>query len=1052
MKLISFLRIFVAILFLISPIDILCEKIPKYSLENHDQRKLEENGNFIKVKYGNETTYDAKEFKNQYRQSIDYIIYKGNIVDLEKELTIKANTSIEIYFSKPVTSLYRFFSAYNDSDPNVEYISSIDLTHFDSSSLESLESTFYGCSSLKALDLSKLTSKSITNTNSMFYGCESLLYINMNNLDLSKVNNATYMFYNMTEINYLEIKGTKFNDKINAELKGKYGLNNKDDLMVCKNEENSSIGKHESICCDYNIELKKCNNYIICKFSRVTQYSKGFQTNYRNNIAYIKMGNSIFGPFQNLLIYGNTYIEIYFSKPTTSLSYFFSAHKDFDNTFIEIIDLSHFISSLVETTLGMVDGCSSLEEINFNNFDTSKVTDMSYMFKGCMRLKSLDLSKFYTSNVTEISSMFDGCNALEYLDLSNFAPLGVKSFNKVFADLESLKYINLYNAHINDDIKSQIEGIVNDKTIICQNDKIINKGKNDCSIFTPSDNYIRVEYGIETTYKANKFTYYRPPYLRFKYRPNIVKIKIGNSIIGPNETLIFEANTNIEIYFSKPILYLTYFFTDQQSKNIKLIDLSHFDSSLLVETREMFSGCSSLEEINFSNFDTSKVTMMFAMFNKCSKLKSLDLSSFYTSQVTDINGMFNLCSSLKYLDISNFNTLKSREVFGRNIFSSEISLEYINLYNAQISNYVKREIEKVVKDTTRVCQKDKIIDNGIKDCSIFNQYDINDNEFSFFESNNSSPFPEIKNEETNVVLLGFSQFRSIKEENFTFYIYLTATKNILYTKHIQFPMEITYNRNIRRLLKETKANCTLDPAELDKKYKYYCHVDEKPDNIKEAKLIPEFDFVSQDNVTLTGTTPLAKMFMNNMMAMENQDKYGNILENSRVYILDNSNFYKYDKCLFNITGEINDPQPKLDNKNLLLMINLENNDTIDIQCNISNITRNNYILHCKSNESFKGEIQSAVSFIDNNDILLLNFADIKESNIDIEATQNNRKFFIKKENKLGAGAIVGIIISILVVIALIAFIIFHLRKKNEKDVNDTNSSIKELKISDGIKH
>ena len=105
-------------------------------------------------------------------------------------------------------------------------------------------------------------------------------------------------------------------------------------------------------------------------------------------------------------------------------------------------------------------------------------------------------------------------------------------------------------------------------------------------------------------------------------------------------------------------------------------------------------------------------------------------------------------------------------------------------------------------------------------------------------------------------------------------------------------MEITYNRNIRRLLKEIKANCTLEPVESDKIYKYYCHVDEKPDNIKEAKLIPDFDFVSQDNVTLTGTTPLAKMFMNNMMEMENQDKYGNILEKSLVYVLDNSNFYK----------------------------------------------------------------------------------------------------------------------------------------------------------------
>ena len=417
-----------------------------------------------------------------------------------------------------------------------------------------------------------------------------------------------------------------------------------------------------------------------------------------------------------------------------------------------------------------------------------------------------------------------------------------------------------------------------------------------------------------------------------------------------------------------------------------------------------------------------------------------------------MRSMFSGCTSLEYLDISNFNTLNVREnnAFMLFMFMGVNSLKYINLYNAQIINVIKTQIEEIVNDTTIVCQKDQIINKGIQDCSIFNQSDnyTNDNEVSLFDS---STFPEIKNGETNVVLLGFSQFRPIEGGSFAFYIYFTATKNILTTKHILFPMEITYNRNIRRLLKEIKANCT-HPVESDKKYKYYCLVDEKPDNIKEAKLIPDFDFVSQDNVTLTGTTPLAKMFMNNMMAMKNQDKYDNILENSLVYILDNSNFYKYDQLLFNITGEINDPQPKIDNKNLLLMINLENNDTIQIPCIISNITINKYILNCKSNESFKGEIQSAVSFIDNNNILLLNFADIKESNIDIETTPNNRKFFTKKENKLGAGAIVGIVISIIVVIALIAFIIFHLRKNNKKDVNDTNSSIKEFKVSDGIKH
>jgi hypothetical protein len=165
--------------------------------------------------------------------------------------------------------------------------------------------------------------------------------------------------------------------------------------------------------------------------------------------------------------------------------------------------------------------------------------------------------------------------------------------------------------------------------------------------------------------------------------------------------------------------------------------------------------------------------------------------------------------------------------------------------------------------------------------------------------------------------------------------------------------------------------------------------------------------------------------------------------------LDNSTLYRNHQLLFNITGEIEDPQPKLDNKNITLMINLENENDgkveIEVQCNISNITRNNYILYCKSNEIFTGELQNAISFIDNNDLLLLNFANINDSIIDIESTTNYRRFFIKNGNKLGAGAIVGIIIPIIAVIALIIFLVFHLRNKNKRVACDySESSLKAI--------
>ena len=295
--------------------------------------------------------------------------------------------------------------------------------------------------------------------------------------------------------------------------------------------------------------------------------------------------------------------------------------------------------------------------------------------------------------------------------------------------------------------------------------------------------------------------------------------------------------------------------------------------------------------------------------------------------------------------------------------------------------------------------------------------------------------------------MGFNQFE-IFEAYFAFYLYLAAIKNFLFTKFILFPMIITQNRNIRRLLKETKANCTLDLVESDIKYRYYCQVAEDATGNKEIKLIPDFDFVTQDNVTLTGATPLAKMFMNNMKVLTQNNIYNNMLENSLVYIMDDSTFYRNHQFLFNILGEIKDPQPKLEKKYITLMINLENeiDDRIEIevQCNISNITRNNYILYCESNEAFIGELQNAISFIDDNDLLLLNFANINDSIIDIEANTNNNRFFIKTGNKIGTGLIIGITIPIIAVIALIIFLIFYLRNKNKRVAYDSESSIKEI--------
>ena len=179
---------------------------------NHAKRKLEENDpdNYIKVKYKKDVTYsygfskiEYDKSENKYRSDI-YLINNNNTSYKPNEtLIIKENTEIKIVFNSTLKSLAKFF--YDYYDPNVEYISSIDLTHFDSSLIESLESTFYGCISLESIDLSKFAAPSLTNMAQTFFHCSSLKAIDLSKLNSSSITNTNRMFCRCESLLYIII-------------------------------------------------------------------------------------------------------------------------------------------------------------------------------------------------------------------------------------------------------------------------------------------------------------------------------------------------------------------------------------------------------------------------------------------------------------------------------------------------------------------------------------------------------------------------------------------------------------------------------------------------------------------------------------------------------------------------------------------------------------------------------------------------------------------------------------------------------------------------------
>ena len=181
----------------------------KYDIEND----ICEEKNYAIVYYSEEADYmngfeaDSMNEKIPSRvDSINYIIngdddtnrYSGN-----QSLKIKKNSYIKIFFKENITNLESFFDS--NYDENVFYISSIDLSHLESSFVTNMYSMFSGCSSLKSIDLSNINTSLVTDMNSLFSGCSSLESIDLSNFDTSLVTNMNSMFYGCKELKSIDL-------------------------------------------------------------------------------------------------------------------------------------------------------------------------------------------------------------------------------------------------------------------------------------------------------------------------------------------------------------------------------------------------------------------------------------------------------------------------------------------------------------------------------------------------------------------------------------------------------------------------------------------------------------------------------------------------------------------------------------------------------------------------------------------------------------------------------------------------------------------------------
>ena len=296
-------------------------------------------------------------------------------------------------------------------------------------------------------------------------------------------------------------------------------------------------------------------------------------------------------------------------------------------------------------------------------------------------------------------------------------------------------------------------------------------------------------------------------------------------------------------------------------------------------------------------------------------------------------------------------------------------------------------------------------------------------------------------EETLLVLFGFSHYK-LEGNEISLYIYFVSVKNFLFSQTMNFHVIIDSASNLR-LLQNTLAFC--DKVSNDNiKVKYLCKFKIANTNIKRIECLEDFSF-SQKKVKVISLTPNARKYINNLQNIEDIDLFA-----YNIYILNNAINNIYDINLFNISGIIENEKPNFGFIDLVLIMNSrrENETEAEANCKITEISGINYTLSCETEENVDCDLQSAVSYINNNDMLLINFDNYTNnytnSSLITEAEENiPTRYFMTNSGLSNTAMFLIIFFALLFPIIIVIAFLFIIRKK----LNQKQNSGKKIEVN-----
>ncbi len=462
-----------------------------------------------------------------------------------------------------------------------------------SGNISKLNGMFEGCSNISSITFADdFSTTSATDYKNVFKGCEKLRSISISGFDFSSAQNLDSMFEGCSTIEAIEPGNWSLMNvtSMNATFKGCNNLTTLNTASMATSRKLNNLEETFAGCYSLTtIDLSRVNAGAVTSTKKMFSMEEWKNTDaYKNNCS-LK--------------------TITFGAP--------------------------FDTSNVKDMSGMFEYCHTLESINgMDNLRSTKVTDMSYMFANTYNLKELKLTSFDTSSVDKCKGMFfydNGNSKLTKVYVSSKFVISEKN-EKVFSSNEA------YN-------KLQGGRKTDAPTV-----KAIDSTGYDSALYACADGW-----GGKKGYFIGDYTKAYVDKTKFQAlfttdTDSIVRIDTSNYTLS--EIQYMDGITDIRDSKKTTTHYI---FAWREGNNIKWWSDAE-EVHLPDDCGNLFKNNAHIKSFSFVGFDVSNVSTFNSTFMNCSNLQSVTFgNSFYTDSLTNTKNMFNGCSIIEEIDVSGWN-------------------------------------------------------------------------------------------------------------------------------------------------------------------------------------------------------------------------------------------------------------------------------------------------------------------------------------------------------------------------------------------------------------